>query len=74
MTFFRVIFDEKTGQWAADITKKQHQNTKKWPFFGHFYAILPTRRVVVQIFIIKTTQNLAKIAQNAPLGANYDSF
>ena len=29
MTLFRVVFDEKTGQWAAKITKKQHQNIIK---------------------------------------------
>ena len=34
MTIFRVIFDEKTGQWAANnhqkTTPKHHKN-------GHFY-------------------------------------
>ena len=40
MTIFRVIFDEKTGQWAAKIAKKQHQNIIKMAIFMTFLGIL----------------------------------
>jgi len=59
------------GQNHQKTTPKHHKNGHFLVTFTPFYT---TRRVVVQIFIIKTTQNLAKIAQNAPLGANYDRF